>query len=382
MKQRASRLRRLTQQSQALTHARTREEVASLAVQSAPGLVDGNGAILLLSPDEGGELALADSYGVEPAIVERLGDASHPAEVTLAELVRERGGAPLAVPLVARDALVGMLAVFGRDDFAEADEWVLSAYADQVAVALDGVRLEIAYRAAGEQADASSRALATISHDARTPLQAILMRAELLHDEVYGPVTDKQREALDKIRTAARHLATVMNHVLDMTTLRQSENGQAAPIAVHQVDLRIVLDEALELVRPELDRKKLEIDIIGPKRLLAKAETGRLRQVLVNVLGNAAKYGPEETRIRIELGRDGDKAYAVVADGGPGVPADLQERIFEPYFRAPGQGTAGRGAGLGLAISRELLRRMQGEIRVVLPSDAPTSVFRIELPAD
>jgi signal transduction histidine kinase len=301
----------------------------------------------------------------------------------------------LGVPLVARGTVTGLLAVVRPDQapFGEEDEWLLSAAADQVAVALENARLEEevrrerdgrsrAVRGAGEADEASDRALATLSHDLRSPLNAIDSYAELIEMEILGPVSDRQREALGRIRMSGRHLLAVLENVLEMTRL------SAGVVRIHasSVPAATVIEEAVLMVQPSATLRNQSLVAGEVAEMTLDADPDRLRQVLVNLLGNAVKYtGPGGT-IRIgaaAVERGGRRWGAIaVADDGPGIPAEKLEAIFQPYYRLAGAvADAPEGVGLGLAISRELIRKMGGDIEVE-SEPGRGSVFTVRLPAE
>src|SRR6185436_15574687 len=261
--------------------------------------------------DENGLLRVRASKGVGEAALRRYGDS--PRE-TLLRRLRGLLGAYLperflGVPLVARGMVTGLLAVVRPDGapFDEEDEWLLSAAADPVAVALENARLDEevrreregrtrAAREGGEADEASDRALATLSHDLRSPLNAIDSYAELIEMEILGPVSDRQREALGRIRMSGRHLLAVLENVLEMTRL------SAGVVRIHasSVSASAVVEEAVLMVRPSATVKNQALKVAAAPAVTLSADPDRLRQVLVNLIGNAVKYTQPSGTIRIE----------------------------------------------------------------------------------
>jgi signal transduction histidine kinase len=218
---------------------------------------------------------------------------------------------------------------------------------------------------AGEADDAKDRALATLSHDLRSPLNAIDSYAELMEMQIFGPVTDRQREALGRIRLSGRHLLAVLENVLEMARIG------AGVVRVHAGTVRLadVMHEAAMLVRHSATAKSQTLEIESGPQIVVSADPDRLRQVLINLVGNAIKYTPTggSIRLRTATRQIGERRWGEVSvtDSGPGIPADKREAIFEPYYRiASSEADAPEGAGLGLAISRELVRQMGGDIQV------------------
>ena len=391
---RSEQLRKLTELSRALTYAVSIDDVLRLAADRAADLLEADRALLMLA-DDGGLLRVRASHGVDEAALRRFGEAHDDA---LIDRLQGLLGAPLpesylGVPLVARGVVTGMLAVARREGgpATEEDEWLLSAAADQVAVALEIARLEEEVRrerevrvraveGAGEADESSDRALATLSHDLRSPLNAIDSYAELMEMGILGPVSERQVEALGRIRMSGRHLLAVLENVLDMT--RRS----AGVVRVHatSVPAGAVVEEAVLMVRPSATVKNQALKVATAPAVTLSADPDRLRQVLVNLIGNAVKYTQPSGSIRIEtslLEADGRRWGAiVVADDGPGIPAEKLQAIFQPYYRLPDAETdAPEGLGLGLAISRELIRQMGGEVEVV-SEPGRGSRFTVRLP--
>lgn len=391
---RAGKLQGLTELSRALTYTRTMDEVLRLAADRTAALLDAERGLVMLA-DENGLLRVRASQGVDEAALRRFGDAVD--ETLVRRLQGLLGDYPpecfMGVPLVARGTVTGLLAVVRPDDvpFDEEDEWLLSAAADPVAVALENARLEEevrreregrtrAVQGAGEADDASDRALATLSHDLRSPLNAIDSYAELIEMEILGSVSDRQREALGRIRMSGRHLLAVLENVLEMTRL------SAGVVRIHagSVSAGTVIEEAVLMVHPIASLRNQSVGVDGVAEMTLQADPDRLRQVLVNLLGNAIKYTSPGGSIRVGTSvREADGAHwgaITVADTGPGIPPEKLAAIFQPYYRLPGaEDDAPEGVGLGLAISRELIRKMGGDIEVESEL-GHGAVFTVRLP--
>jgi phosphoserine phosphatase RsbU/P len=387
-------LRKLTEISRALTYTTALDQVLRLAVTRAAELFAAERALLMLTDAEG-LLRVGAAYGVEDEALERFRE---PLDETLVRRLQGLLGvtpreAFLGVPLIAHGAVTGLLAVVraGPDPCSEEEEWLLSAVADQVAVALENARLseEVqqarrerarAAENAGEADGAKDLALATLSHDLRSPLNAIDSYAELLEMEILGPVGDRQREALGRIRMSGRHLLAVLENVLEMTRI------EAGVVRVHagSVNLAQVLEEAVLLVGHSAEAKDQTLTTEpGPAPLVA-ADPNRLRQVLINLIGNAIKYTPPGGAIRVRTAlehHEGRRSGVIaVTDTGPGIARSHLQSIFQPYFRILDSESDGvQGAGLGLAISRALVREMGGDLAVE-SEVGRGSTFTVRLP--
>jgi signal transduction histidine kinase len=292
------------------------------------------------------------------------------------------------VPLVAGGAVTGLLAVALAGPASAADEWLLSALADQVAVALENARLasevhvdmERRLRASEGATGAKDRALATLAHDIRSPIGAIDGYCCNLEDEIYGPVTDAQRKAMGRVRMAGRHLLSLLENVMDMVRL----DAGAVTVAAVPVRLREVAREAVDLLAPAAAARLQALTLAHGPEVVVVGDQARIRQVLVNLLGNAVKFTPEGGRVTVATAaRESGgtpRGEVRVSDTGPGIPEAERAAVFEPYYRSAETARA-PGVGLGLAISHALVARMGGALSVESEVGAGTT-FVLALPAD
>jgi PAS domain S-box-containing protein len=235
---------------------------------------------------------------------------------------------------------------------------------------------------AREEAERANRAksefLAVMSHELRTPLNAIQGYAELLALGLYGEVSPRQREILERIRQSERHLLTLVNDVLSYAKL---ETGRTT-YALADVDVAAVLDEVAPILTPLVGAKALTLAVEPPPAgLRVRADRDKLRQVLLNLLSNAVKFTPGGGRITLaaeDAGADGVRVH--VRDTGVGVAPELRRAIFEPFVQGDTTltRTAG-GAGLGLAIGRELAAGMGGRLELTESTPGEGSTFTLVL---
>jgi PAS domain S-box-containing protein len=246
-------------------------------------------------------------------------------------------------------------------------------------------RAEEELRLAKKAADAASRAksafLANMSHEIRTPMNAVLGYAQLLHRDPH--LTRQQQQHLEVISRSGEHLLGLINDVLEMSRI---EIGYQK---LHRgnFDLRAMLDDLgqMFLLRAEAKRLSFEIHMASDLPAHLVADERKLRQVLINLLGNAVKFterGSVDVRVRLRRAPAGDERLMVeVADSGPGIGAEKIGVLFQPFSQVHVGILAHGGTGLGLALSREFARLMGGDVTVE-SRVGEGSVFRLEVPVE
>ncbi|MBW3627746.1 MAG: GAF domain-containing protein [Gemmatimonadetes bacterium] len=380
-------LRRLTEISRALTYTTSMDQVTRLTVERGAELLDASAAVLMLADAEG-LLHVRAAHGIDEELIARFR-----APVTDEVIGRLQGllAVPddyfIAVPLVVGGVVTGLLAVALRQGCTDDDESLLSALADQAAVAVENARLggevrielEDRLRASEGATSAKDRALATLAHDIRTPLGAIDGYCAILEEEMQGPITDRQRETIGRVRMSGRHLLSLLDNVMDMARL----SAGVVRITAEPVRLAEVAREAVHMLIPASDAKLQTLHLGKQADVIASGDAARIRQVLVNLIGNAVKFTPQDGAISVTTSErlvDGAAWGEIrVTDSGPGIPEAEQAAIFEPFYRSAG--TAGvPGVGLGLAISHGLVQQMGGALELESRVGVGSS-FIIRLPA-
>ena len=364
-------LRRLTEISRALTYTTSLEQVTRLTVERGAELLGAQAAVLML-PDAEGLLHVRAAHGIDE---ERVARFRAPLNDEVVERLQGLLAVPddcfIAVPLVVGGAVTGLVAVATRQPSTPADESLLSALADQAAVALENARvggevrveMEDRLRAVEGATTAKDRALSTLAHDIRTPLGAIEGYCTNLEEEIYGPVNDRQREMLGRVRMSGRHLLSLLDNVMDMARL----NAGVLRVTAEPVHLADVAREAVHMLIPAAAARLQTLQMGTLDDAVVTADHARVRQILVNLIGNAVKFTPQDGSIEVTTAvrTSGGAAWGEirVADTGPGIAEAEQAAIFEPYYRSEGTSES-PGVGLGLAISRALVEQMGGEMRL------------------
>ena len=223
--------------------------------------------------------------------------------------------------------------------------------------------LRAATRLAQTANQAKSDFLAAMSHELRTPIGAISGYADLLIEGIVGPVTEEQREKLVRVKAVGDHLLKIVDEILTFARLE----AKREPALMQELNAGHVMHEAASAVEPLARKKGLDFVVRAPEqKVILRTDETKLRQILINLLGNAVKFTSKGAiRMELALAHGGSAATFSVSDTGSGITPEDLERIFEPFVQARGSfSRSHEGTGLGLSVSRQLARLLGGDITV------------------
>ncbi len=219
-----------------------------------------------------------------------------------------------------------------------------------------------------------NRLLGVTAHDLRNPMISIQGFAEMLRDEAAGKVNGDQKEMASCIASAATSMLELINDMLDLSAIETGE----LKLSIRENDLGKLMNRASFLYRSQAERKGIQIDLNGSSEpVIAAFDEGRIRQVAENLIGNAIKFSPPNTKVAVDWGvRDGGIAFSV-SDEGPGIPEAERGRLFRDYGKTSVLPTGGEAStGLGLAICRKIVDAHGGAIQV---NNLPAKGCRFEV---
>jgi len=239
-------------------------------------------------------------------------------------------------------------------------------------------QLIAAKNVADKSNQAKSEFLSSMSHELRTPLNGILGFAQLLQFDPANPLTDRQKDNTAQIIKGGEHLLELIDQVLELATI------EAGKVTLHlePINLRPLMKECLAVIQTQAEKRGVSVDCDEDhcEDIIVFADFMRLKQVVLNLLSNAVKYNSENGRITISGVRDHAGMMRIsIADTGPGIPQDKQDGLFMPFERLGLETSDIEGTGIGLTITRNLVRLMGGEVG--FESRVGTgSTFWIEMP--
>ena len=292
-------------------------------------------------------------------------------------LVRSLGRVSyICVPLITAGRVLGALTLVMSDSgrhYSDEDLRLAEDIATRVALAADNARSYEQLQRANRLKDDF---LATLSHELRTPLNAIVGYARMVSGGMISG--DRLVKAIDTIDRNATELTRMVEDILDVSRIVSGKMR----LNVEAVDLPLVLQEAIETVKPAADAKRIRIHaVMDPQVGPISGDPDRLRQVVWNLLSNAVKFTPKDGRVQVGLERVNSSVEIIVSDTGEGIAPDFLPHLFERFRQADGGLTRQHGGlGLGLAIVRNLVELHGGSVYASSPGVGSGATFRVRLP--
>ena len=280
---------------------------------------------------------------------------SPPPEVSAGEVV--------AVPLLRGGRIIGALHALAGTDLSPERTRTLVNVAELIGTALANARQfereQEMVRRLTELDRLKTEFLATVSHELQTPITAILGFSSMLDEQFETLTPDERRDFVTRVARNATSLSTLVRELLDYSRIGR----QHFEVRPEEVDLSELTTRIVEQFESLVDRH--EITVVAPPGVRAMADTEAVERILANLLSNAAKYSPAGTEINVALSHTVDEARLVVDDAGPGVaPAD-RDHVFRRFYRGSSPAAVStRGAGIGLAVVKDLVERMGGTVSV------------------
>jgi signal transduction histidine kinase/HAMP domain-containing protein len=292
--------------------------------------------------------------------------------------------AEAAFPMLVSDELVGVLDLqsetVGR--FQESELQIFSTLAEQIAIAVRNAQLYRQQEYMAQELERTdlmkSQFLASMSHELRTPLNSIINFTQLIAMGVAGPVTEEQLTMLNTSLSSSKHLLQLINDVLDISKIQA---GKLSLYIEEDVNLNDEIKTVVDMAEPLLQKQNASLEQpirfiqdIDNNLPLTACDRRRTRQVLLNLLSNAIKF-TEQGSITLSAKKKGNEFIFAVMDTGPGIPQEMQARIFEPFVQATDDSKHTQGTGLGLPISRSLVQAHGGDLWVESKMGEGTTFF-------
>lgn len=312
-----------------------------------------------------------------------------------------RGGYPkghptlnnyLGVPITSGDHVIGMLAIANSSQHLDQKmvQW-LKPFTATCALLIqlyrqmsERDRFTSQLARARDDAERANRAksefLSSMSHELRTPLNSILGFAQLLLNGKKAPLTERQYTQVQQIFKSGKHLLALINDVLDLAKI---ESGKVH-LSIESLVVQDVVTEATDTIASIAQQHNITVSQQPPAgyHYHVKADYTRLKQVLINLLGNAVKYNRPEGNVVLSWFATEQKMLRIdVKDNGLGIAADKMPELFQPFNRLGAENSAIEGSGVGLSLTKKLIEQMNGHIFAVSEEGAG-STFSIELPLD
>ncbi len=380
-----------------IAKAMTMEQLAAIIMDFAVQNLQARIVTVHRHCEETSQLLLVQAHGHPANALDQLQNVARDSLLPIAQasikgqpLFQEEPNSICAIPVMLNQTLLGVIGLeYDHPQIFDKDfqRFVLT-FADQCAQAFERARLYEMERSARKEAEAAnlakSRFLANMSHEIRTPLGAIIGFAELLSED--GVSHEDQADCIARILRNGHLLADMINDILDLSKIESEK------LEVEQIDFELIplVQEVISLLQFKAQEKNLRLVLaaVGNLPEVIHSDPTRLRQILINLLGNAIKF-TDQGRIEIRMSRErtpngNSQLRFNIVDTGVGIPPSQHTRIFEPFMQADSSTTRKfGGTGLGLAVSRGLAEALGGELHLVksVVGEGSTFSFTIDIGA-
>jgi signal transduction histidine kinase len=303
-----------------------------------------------------------------PVQVPNILEQSEPAVTTVRPILARLGyRSVLAVPLLREGRILGALTVWRREagEFSPEVVNLLQTFATQSALAIQNARLFREIEEKSQQIEAANRHksefLANMSHELRTPLNAIIGFSEVLIDPSLSVTEDERSQFLTDVLASGKHLLNLINEVLDLAKV---ESGKME-LQIEPALLQDVIEAVSNTMRSLAAKKSIDLRADCDERLGPFPMDGaRVKQVLLNLVGNAIKFTPQAGQVWVRAGTEDGIVRVEVEDTGPGIPAEDHERIFLEFQQVGSDAGKPQGTGLGLALAKKFVEMHGGKLWV------------------